>query len=164
MTTESKTDFQLLARQLDALIGQESDTLANAANFVGLLFHALPKINWLGIYVLRGDELVLGPFQGQPACVRIPVGRGVCGTAAKLLQTVRVADVHAFAGHIACDPASRSEIVVPLMPHGQLAGVLDIDSPVLDRFTDADQQGVELLCRNFTGSLERKGVGGSAFI
>lgn len=164
MTTESKIDFKLLVQQLDALIGEESDTLANASNFVGLLYHSLPNINWLGIYVLRGAELVLGPFQGQPACVRIPVGRGVCGSAAELLQTLRVADVHAFAGHIACDPASRSEIVVPLMLHGQLAGVLDIDSPLLDRFTDADQQGVEMLCRNFTGSLERKGVRASAFI
>jgi L-methionine (R)-S-oxide reductase len=164
MTTESITDFSLLAHQLDALIGEESDTLANTANFVGLLYHALPNINWLGIYVLRGDELILGPFQGQPACVRIPVGRGVCGTAAKLLQTVRVADVHTFAGHIACDPASRAEIVVHLMLHGQLAGVLDIDSPLPDRFTVADQHGVELLCRNFSGSLERKGVRASTFI
>lgn len=164
MNSESKTDFKLLVQQLEALIGDESDTLANAANFVGLLYHALPNINWLGIYVLRDDELVLGPFQGQPACVRIPVGRGVCGTAAQLVQTVRVADVHAFAGHIACDPASRSEIVVPLILDGQLAGVLDIDSPSFDRFTVDDQQGVELLCRNFTVSLERKGVHASAFI
>ncbi len=164
MTTKSKIDFKLLVQQLDALIGEESDTLANASNFVGLLYHSLPNINWLGIYVLRGAELVLGPFQGQPACVRIPVGRGVCGTAAELMQTLRVADVHAFAGHIACDPASRSEIVVPLMLHGQLAGVLDIDSPVLDRFTGSDQQGVEMLCQHFTGSLERKGVRASAFI
>ena len=164
MTIESKTDFKLLVQQLDALIGEESDTLANTANFVGLLYHALPNINWLGIYVLRGNELVLGPFQGQPACVRIPVGRGVCGTAAKLLQTMRVADVHEFAGHITCDPVSRSEIVVPLMLHGQLAGVLDIDSPSFERFTVADQQGIELLCRYFSGSLERNGVRASAFI
>lgn len=164
MKTESKVDFKLLEQQLNALLGEESDALANAANFVGLLYHALPNVNWLGIYVLRDNDLVLGPFQGQPACVRVPVGRGVCGTAAQLLQTVRVADVHAFAGHIACDPASRSEIVVPLTLHGKLAGVLDIDSPLLDRFSVTDQHGVELLCQIFTGNLERKRVHASAFI
>ncbi|MEX0976097.1 MAG: GAF domain-containing protein [Woeseia sp.] len=164
MKTETNEDFKLLVQQLEALIGEENNALANAANFVGLLYHALANVNWLGIYVLRDNELVLGPFQGQPACVRIPLGRGACGTAAKLLQTVRVADVHAFAGHIACDPASRSEIVVPLTLHGQLAGVLDIDSPSLDRFTEADQQGVEWLCRHFTADLERKGVHATAFI
>lgn len=140
------TDFDLLDAQLSALIKDEADGLANAGNFVALLFNALHDINWLGIYVLRGDELVLGPFQGQPACVHIPVGNGVCGTAAATRETQRVADVHAFPGHIACDPVSRSEIVVPLMIDGDLRGVLDVDSPSLDRFSAADQEGIERLC------------------
>jgi GAF domain-containing protein len=140
------TDFDLLGAQLSALIKDETDALANAGNFVALLFNALHDINWLGIYVLRGDELVLGPFQGQPACVRIAVGDGVCGTAAATEMTQRVADVHAFPGHIACDPVSRSEIVVPLMIDGELRGVLDVDSPSLNRFSAADQEGIEGLC------------------
>lgn len=140
------TDFDLLDAQLSALIKDEADGLANAGNFVALLFNALHDVNWLGIYVLRGDELVLGPFQGQPACVHIPVGNGVCGTAAATRETQRVADVHAFPGHIACDPISRSEIVVPLMIDGDLRGVLDVDSPSLDRFSAADQVGMERLC------------------
>ena len=140
------TDFEALCSQLTGLLANESDALANAGNFVALLYNALDDINWLGIYVLRGDELVLGPFQGQPACVHIPLGKGVCGTAAATLETQRVADVHAFAGHIACDPASRSELVVPLIIDGELRGVLDIDSPSPDRFTEADQAGIEQVC------------------
>ena len=140
------TDFELLGAQLSALIKDETDALANAGNFVALLFNALHDINWLGIYVLRGDELVLGPFQGQPACVHIAVGDGVCGTAAATKKTQRVTDVHAFPGHIACDPVSRSEIVVPLMIDGELRGVLDVDSPSLSRFSAADQEGIEGLC------------------
>ena len=140
------TDFDLLGAQLSALIKDEADALANAGNLVALLFNALHDINWLGIYVLRGDELVLGPFQGQPACVHIPVGNGVCGTAAATEKTQRVADVNAFPGHIACDPVSRSEIVVPLMIDGELRGVLDVDSPSLNRFSEADQDGIEGLC------------------
>jgi GAF domain-containing protein len=159
-----QTDYALLELQLDALIADEDDALANAANFVGLLYHGLPDINWLGIYALRGNDLVLGPFQGRPACVRIPLGQGVCGAAAQAMQTLRVADVHEFAGHIACDPASRSEIVVPLMLSGELAGVLDIDSPSPDRFTEVDQSGVESLCLAFVEALERKGARASAFI
>lgn len=143
------TDFDLLGAQLSALIKDEADALANAGNFVALLFNALHDINWLGIYVLRGDELVLGPFQGQPACVRIAVGDGVCGTAAATEMTQRVADVHAFPGHIACDPVSRSEIVVPLMIDGELRGVLDVDSPSLNRFSAADQEGIERLCARY---------------
>jgi len=143
----SDTDYTLLASQLTALVGDENDALANASNFVGLLFGALDDVNWLGIYVLRGDELVLGPFQGKPACVRIPTGNGVCGTAAATRETQRVADVHAFPGHIACDAHSRSEIVVPLVVVDQLIGVLDIDSPSLDRFSAADQEGIESICR-----------------
>jgi GAF domain-containing protein len=148
-------DYKLLNEQLAALIGEENDALANCANFVGLLFAGIPEINWLGIYVLRGDELVLGPFQGQPACVRIPLGQGVCGTAADAMQTLRVDDVHQFDGHIVCDPASRSEIVVPLSIHGKLVGVLDIDSPNSARFSETDQEGVELLCDTFVRRLEQ---------
>jgi GAF domain-containing protein len=145
MDNDHTVDYALLGAQLDALLRDESDALANAANFVALLYDALPGINWLGIYVLRGNELVLGPFQGKPACVRIPLGKGVCGTAARDLKTMKVADVHKFDGHIVCDPASRSEIVVPLISSGRLIGVLDIDSPEPARFSDDDQTGVESL-------------------
>jgi L-methionine (R)-S-oxide reductase len=143
------TDYKLLDSQADALLRDEPDALANAANFVALLYNALDDVNWLGIYVLRGDELVLGPFQGQPACVHIDVGSGVCGTAAATLETQRVPDVHAFPGHIVCDAASRSELVVPLIIGGSLVGVLDIDSPSLDRFSEADQAGIERLCATY---------------
>lgn len=145
----SAVDFRMLDRQVRALLGDETDALASAANFVGLLYHALDDINWLGIYVLRGDELVLGPFQGQPACVHIPVGAGVCGTAAANLQTLCVPDVHLFEGHIVCDAASRSEIVVPLLADERLLGVLDIDSPSVARFSEQDQSGIERLCATF---------------
>jgi L-methionine (R)-S-oxide reductase len=149
----SHTDYKLLESQLIALLGDEDEALANSSNFVGLLYNAMADVNWLGIYVLRGEELVLGPFQGQTACVRIPLGKGVCGTAAAAARTQRVADVHDFPGHIACDVASRSEIVVPLIINDQLIGVLDIDSPSLDRFSAADQDGIESLCRTFCKSL-----------
>ncbi len=139
-------DYSILAAQVDAVLGGETDALANASNFVALLYDALDDVNWLGIYVLRGDELVLGPFQGKPACVRIPLGQGVCGTAAATLETQRVADVHAFPGHIVCDAASRSELVVPLRFDGILVGVLDIDSPTINRFSAADQDGIESVC------------------
>ncbi len=153
------TDYALLDRQLVALVGDETDRLANAANFVALLYQALDDVNWLGIYVLRGDELVLGPFQGLPACVHISMGKGVCGTAAASRSTQRVPDVHAFPGHIACDAASRSELVVPLLAGDALFGVLDIDSPSLDRFSEADQSGVEQLCRTWSGiALTRGGA------
>jgi GAF domain-containing protein len=145
----SQTDYRLLQSQLTALTADESDALANASNFIALVFNALDDVNWVGIYVLRGDELVLGPFQGKPACVRIPIGSGVCGTAAATLETQLVADVHAFPGHIVCDADSRSEIVVPLLVDGELIGVLDIDSPSLDRFDTADQEGLEALCRTY---------------
>ncbi len=145
----TNNDYPLLESQFVAIAGDERDALANSSNFVALLFNALDDINWLGIYVLRGDELVLGPFQGKPACVRIPVGNGVCGAAAATLQTQRVPDVHAFPGHIVCDADSRSEIVVPLVVNDQLIGVLDVDSPSLDRFSEADQEGIEALCRAF---------------
>ncbi|MGI9201027.1 MAG: GAF domain-containing protein [Woeseiaceae bacterium] len=142
-------DYKLLQSQLLALLDNETDPLANASNFVALLNTALDDINWLGIYVLRGEQLVLGPFQGLPACVRIPLGQGVCGTAAAKLETIRVADVQEFPGHIACDAASRSELVVPLLIRGQLVGVLDIDSPSLDRFSAEDQSGIEAICKAF---------------
>ncbi len=144
-----QTDFDLLQSQLQALLDNETDTLANTSNFVALLNNALDDINWIGVYVLRGEELVLGPFQGLAACVRIPLGKGVCGTAARLLETQRVADVHEFPGHIACDAASRSELVVPLLVNNELVGVLDIDSPSKNRFSAADQAGIESLCRTF---------------
>ena len=149
----SDTDYKLLESQFIALVGKETDALANASNLVGLLFNTLDDINWLGIYVLRGDDLVLGPYQGKPACVRIALGRGVCGTAAATMTTQRIADVNAFPGHIACDADSRSEIVVPLTMHKALVGVLDIDSPSLDRFSATDQEGIELLCRRFCETL-----------
>ena len=153
------TDYGLLTAQLEALVAGEPDPLANTSNFVALLWNALDDINWLGVYVLRGDELVLGPFQGKPACVRIPVGNGVCGTAAVARATQRVANVHEFPGHIACDAASESELVVPLIVDERLVGVLDIDSPRLDRFSAADQAGIERLCASFCASLS-----GEAFI
>lgn len=150
------TDYTLLDSQADALLRDEPDALANAANFVALLYNALDDVNWLGIYVLRGNDLVLGPFQGQPACVRIAIGSGVCGTAAATRETQRIPDVHAFPGHIVCDAASRSELVVPLIVDGSLVGVLDIDSPSLDRFSEDDQAGIEMLsgtyCRLQSGS------------
>ncbi len=145
----SVPDYKLLASQTRALIADEADALASAANFVGLLYNAMADINWLGIYVLRGEELVLGPFQGQPACVHIAIGDGVCGTAAATRKTQCIADVQAFPGHIVCDAESRSEIVVPLLVNDTLLGVLDIDSPLLDRFSDDDQLGVEQLCQAF---------------
>jgi len=144
-----EADYNLLDAQLRALLADEPDPLACASNFVALMYNALPDINWLGIYVLRGDELVLGPFQGKPACVHIPLGRGVCGTAAATLETQRIADVHSFEGHIVCDPESRSEVVVPLLSNAELIGVLDIDSPTPDRFSLDDQRGIEQLCASF---------------
>lgn len=152
------SDYKLLDSQLRALLGDEPDALASASNFVALLYNAMDDVNWLGVYVLRGNELVLGPFQGKPACVRIALGDGVCGTAAETLTTQRVDDVHAFPGHIACDPDSRSELVVPLLVNDGLIGVLDIDSPSLARFTEVDQRGVEAICASFCrlqGTRER---------
>lgn len=153
----TETDYALLNAQLEALTAGEADALANTSNFVALLWNALDDINWLGVYVLRGDELVLGPFQGKPACVRIPLGHGVCGTAAASLTTQRVANVHEFPGHIACDEASESKIVVPLVVEDRLIGVLDIDSPSRGRFSTADQAGIEGVCAGFCASLSGKG-------
>ena len=141
--------YRLLLEQAEALIGPERDRTANAANLASLLYHALPGVNWRGYYWRRGEELVLGPFQGQPACVRIAIGAGVCGTAAATRRTQRVDDVEAFPGHIACDAASRSEIVIPLLRDGELLGVLDIDSPEPARFTAEDQAGLEAIAAAF---------------
>lgn len=135
-----------LEAQARALVAGEPDRIANAANIAALIFNALPRINWAGFYFLQGDELVLGPFQGKPACVRIPVGRGVCGTAVAEARSQLVHDVHAFPGHIACDAASRAEVVVPLAgADGTIFGVLDIDSPEPDRFDAEDLAGLEAL-------------------
>ena len=147
------TDYERLGRQLDALLAGEADRLAMSANFVALLYAEMSDINWLGIYVRRGDELVLGPFQGLPACVRIPLGQGVCGTAAAEKRTLKVDDVHSFDGHIACDPASSSELVVPLVDGDSVIGVLDIDSPRRARFSAADQDGIEMLCGRFAAAI-----------
>jgi L-methionine (R)-S-oxide reductase len=141
--------YAALARDLAALLAGEHDLIANAANTAALIWEALPDINWAGFYLLRGTQLVLGPFQGRPACVRIALDRGVCGAAASRRETLVVPDVHAFPGHIACDAASRSEIVVPLVTPVGLLGVLDIDSPRVARFDEADRTGLETLAQVF---------------
>ena len=148
--TKAQTKGELygeLAAALRALIEGEEDFIANAANFSSLLFHSLPDLNWAGLYLLKGGELVLGPFQGKPACVRIPIGSGVCGKAAEARRTLVVENVHEFPGHIACDSASNSEVVVPLLRGGELLGVLDLDSPSLGRFDAEDARGLEELAR-----------------
>lgn len=137
--------YRDLARQLAALLAGERDPIANAANTAALIYHGLPNLNWAGFYFRTGAQLVLGPFQGKPACVRIPMGKGVCGTAAARGTTVLVPNVHDFPGHIACDPDSRSELVVPLIENGGVLGVLDLDSPLLARFDDLDRVGCEQL-------------------
>lgn len=146
--TRSEQYAQLLA-QANALMHGERDHIANAANLSALLFHALPDVNWTGFYFYDGVELVVGPFQGLPACVRIAIGKGVCGTAAATGVTQRVADVDAFPGHIPCDSASRSELVVPLRKNGVLIGVLDLDSPRPNRFDAEDQAGLEAIAQAF---------------
>ena len=145
---ENKGDmYELLADQLAGLIEGEREYIPNLANASELINQALKEINWAGFYLMKDGMLVLGPFQGNPACIRIPVGRGVCGTAAQTLETQLVPDVHLFPSHIACDAQSRSEIVIPLLKDGKLTGVLDIDSPVVNRFDEADQKGLEKLCQ-----------------
>ncbi len=135
--------YKLLINQLKALLEGEKDTIANLANASALLNQFLSDVNWVGFYLLKEDELVLGPFQGMPACVRIPIGKGVCGTAVKNKQTLRVEDVHQFPGHIACDAASNSEIVIPLIINENVVGVLDIDSPLKNRFDETDEVFLE---------------------
>ena len=139
----SQINYERLGQQLSGLIGGEDDQIANLANCAALLWLEIHDINWIGFYLVKEGQLVLGPFQGKPACTRIPMGQGVCGTAAVMRETLVVADVHQFAGHIACDQASNSEIVVPIIVAGELIGVLDLDSPQLDRFTCHDKKGLE---------------------
>jgi GAF domain-containing protein len=145
--------YEHISKQLRSLVEGESDLIANAANFSSLLYHSLPDINWAGVYLRRQSELVLGPFHGKPACVRIEIGKGVCGTAAQLRQTLVVPNVHEFPGHIACDSDSNAEIVVPMVKDGELLGVLDLDSPVLGRFSDEDAQGLNQLVAIFLDTL-----------
>ena len=146
--------YAQLVGQARALLAGERDRIANAANLSALVYHALPSLNWVGFYFYDGNELVVGPFQGLPACVRIPLDKGVCGAAATTRRTQLVPDVHAFPGHIACDSASRSELVVPLVSgDGELLGVFDLDSPEPDRFDADDQRGLEAIARAFVESL-----------
>jgi len=151
---DKRSAYAELAADLAALLAGERDAIANAANTSALIFDALPEINWAGFYFLKGSELVVGPFQGKPACVRIALGRGVCGTAANERTTIVVADVHAFPGHIACDSASQSEIVVPLIAADRLLGVLDLDSPRRARFDELDARGLERIARIFSASTD----------
>ena len=153
------TDYDLLLRQLAALTEDVPERVSDLANAAALLYETLEGVNWAGFYLLRGDTLVLGPFQGRPACVVIGPGRGVCGAAAQRRETLVVPDVHSFPGHIACDAASRSEIVIPLTVSGSLYGVLDIDSPHPDRFSDADRQGLEAFARALEQALSRLAPG-----
>jgi L-methionine (R)-S-oxide reductase len=152
--TDKRELYATLEEQARGLLHGERDLVANAANFSALIYGALPDVNWVGFYFLKDGELVVGPFQGKPACVRIALGKGVCGTAAATRRTQLVEDVHAFPGHIACDAASRSEIVVPLVTaRGELLGVLDLDSPELARFDAVDQAGLERVASVFLASI-----------
>jgi L-methionine (R)-S-oxide reductase len=149
---DKRAGYEELATQLQGLLEGETDPIANAANTVALLFDVLPAVSWAGVYFLRGGELIVGPFQGKPACVRIALGRGVCGTAAAKRETIIVPDVNAFPGHIACDAASQSEVVVPLIAAEGLVGVLDLDSAELARFDEVDARGLERLANLFVQS------------
>ncbi|MGA7966589.1 MAG: GAF domain-containing protein [Gammaproteobacteria bacterium] len=153
LNIDKKGFYKTLEAQMMALLEGESDAVANAANLSALLFNSLPDLNWVGFYFLRGDTLVVGPFQGKPACVRIPMGRGVCGTAAVKRETQVVDDVNAFSDHIACDADSRSEIVVPLIRNDAVLGVLDLDAPITHRFDDDDRTGLERIAALWIASL-----------
>jgi L-methionine (R)-S-oxide reductase len=153
LSGDKPQQYAQLLEQARGLMHGETDRTANAANLSSLVFHSLPDLNWVGFYFFDGTELVVGPFQGHPACVRIALGRGVCGTAAASRQTQRVPDVDAFPGHIPCDSASRSELVVPLYRGEALVGVFDLDSPRLDRFDEDDQRGLEAVAQAFIDSL-----------
>ncbi len=148
--------YDELIESAQALVAGETDLIANAANVSALVYHSLPQLNWVGFYFFDGTELVVGPFQGKPACVRIPLDRGVCGAAARTATTQRVDDVHAVPDHIACDAASRSELVVPLIRGDELLGVFDLDSPVPARFDDADQAGIEAIAAVLLDSVCRR--------
>lgn len=153
-TDDKATLYAELVQQAGGLMQGETNMIANAANFAALVFNAVPDLNWAGFYLFDGTELVVGPFQGKPACIRIAIGRGVCGTAAQTRETQVVRDVNEFAGHIACDAASNSEIVVPLVKaDGSLFGVWDVDSPSVARFDDEDRKGMEALCKAFMATL-----------
>jgi L-methionine (R)-S-oxide reductase len=153
-TDDKATLYAELVQQAQGLMHGEPNVIANAANFAALVYDAVPDLNWAGFYLFDGTELVVGPFQGKPACIRIALGRGVCGTAAQTGQTQVVRDVHDFDGHIACDAASNSEIVVPLFKSdGSLFGVWDVDSPSVARFDDEDRKGMEALCRAFVATI-----------
>jgi L-methionine (R)-S-oxide reductase len=156
---DQAADYAQLAEELAGLLGGESDFVANAANTAALIFDALPDLNWAGFYFLKQDELVVGPFQGKPACVRIALGKGVCGTAALERRTIVVPDVHAFPGHIACDAASQSEIVIPLIARRELLGVLDLDSPSTGRFNEGDARGLERLAAIFLDNVRLEDIG-----
>lgn len=151
--SNKQKQYELINAQVQALISGESDMIANMANIAAVLFNNLEQVNWAGFYLYKQEQLVLGPFQGQPACIRIPMGKGVCGTAASRRETMVVMDVHEFAGHIACDAASNSEVVVPIVVNDQLIGVLDIDSPITERFDNDDRVGLEMLVSIFEASL-----------
>ncbi len=151
---DKATMYRDLASALEGLTAGEPDAIANMANAVALIWETLPDLNWAGFYFMRGPELVLGPFQGKVACVRIPVGRGVCGTAVERKASIVVPDVHAFPGHIACDSASRSELVVPLIKDGRVLGVLDLDSPDPNRFDEEDREGCEKLVQIFLAATD----------
>jgi GAF domain-containing protein len=153
-------DYQLLVKQAQALLGGETDLVANAANLSALLYNNLPQLNWAGFYFLKAQGLVLGPFQGQIACVRIPLGKGVCGTAAATASIQRVADVHQFSGHIACDAASNSEIVLPIIFEGQVLAVLDIDSPDIGRFDALDEQYLSQIVNIYVMACDFGGTSG----
>lgn len=151
LKTESKDEiYQILNRHASTLFKHERDYIANAANLSSLIYHSLPVLNWAGFYFHKDGQLVLGPFQGKPACIRIELGRGVCGTAAVSKKTILVPDVHNFPGHIACDIDSRSEIVIPIFKDSRLLGVLDLDSPIPERFDERDQNGLEALAGRYT--------------
>ncbi len=153
LSGSKQQQYAQLLEQARGLMFGERDRVANAANVSALVYNALPALNWVGFYFFDGKELVVGPFQGLPACIRIPLDKGVCGAAATTRQTQRVADVHAFPGHIACDAASRSEVVVPLLHGNELVGVFDLDSPEPDRFDADDQLGLEAIAQAFVESL-----------
>jgi GAF domain-containing protein len=152
--TNKTAFYSLLNQQAMAIIDSEYDVIANMANISALLFNQMDDVNWAGFYLFKENQLVLGPFQGQVACIRIPIGKGVCGTAAANRKTMCVRDVHEFAGHIACDAASNSEIVIPIVIKGELLGVLDIDSPSTERFDKDDQLGLENLIANFVSHYQ----------
>ena len=158
MLGKDMTDYELMVEQAEQIISAESHYVAALSNISALLFESLDRINWAGFYLMDRGSLLVGPFQGKTACIRIEIGKGVCGTAVKENRIQRVADVHSFPGHIACDSASRSEIVLPLRSNGRIAGVLDIDSPDPDRFSEADEKGLEVLAEKIGEKVDFTGL------